>query len=48
MVGRQALSTCLIALLVAILLVGTVANQTPRKIRVIYTNDTLGYLEPCG
>ncbi|MGQ9456049.1 MAG: multiheme c-type cytochrome [Armatimonadota bacterium] len=48
MFGRQVLSTCLVAALVAILLVSTVANQTPRKIRVIYTNDTLGYLESCG
>ncbi|MGC8861969.1 MAG: hypothetical protein ACP5R5_04240 [Armatimonadota bacterium] len=24
------------------------AQDTPKKIRIIYTNDTLGYLEPCG
>ena len=26
----------------------TSAGETPKKIRIIYTNDTLGYLEPCG
>lgn len=39
----------------AVLLLGSIAasvalraGDVPKKIRVIYTNDTLGYLEPCG
>jgi 2',3'-cyclic-nucleotide 2'-phosphodiesterase (5'-nucleotidase family) len=24
------------------------AGDPPTKIRIIHTNDTLGYLEPCG
>ena len=28
--------------------IGLHAGDVPKKIRVIYTNDTLGYLEPCG
>jgi len=27
---------------------GINAGETPKKIRVIYTNDTLGNLAPCG
>jgi len=27
---------------------GLNAGDVPKKIRVIYSNDTLGYLEPCG
>jgi hypothetical protein len=27
---------------------GTDAQAPSTKIRIIYTNDTLGYLEPCG
>ncbi len=28
--------------------IGLNAGDVPKKIRVIYSNDTLGYLEPCG
>lgn len=28
--------------------IGLDAGVGPKKIRVIYSNDTLGYLEPCG
>ena len=28
--------------------IGIHAGVGPKKIRVIYTNDTLGYLDPCG
>lgn len=24
------------------------AGETTKKVRLIYSNDTLGYLEPCG
>ena len=39
-----------IALIVAIVCaaVGINAGDTTKKIRIIYTNDTLGYVEPCG
>lgn len=25
-----------------------IAGSTPKTIRVIYTNDMVGYIEPCG
>ncbi|MCL5105277.1 MAG: hypothetical protein M1133_14365 [Armatimonadetes bacterium] len=28
--------------------VGTHAGQTAKTIRVLYTNDTMGYADPCG
>ena len=28
--------------------VGINAGEPPKKIRIIYTTDTLGWLEPCG
>ena len=28
--------------------VGTDAGEKPVKLRVIYSNDMLGYVEPCG
>lgn len=45
--GRAVLG---VALLVAVA-VGAVrinAGETPKKIRVIYTNDMNGYWQPCG
>lgn len=39
------------ALLLAAILsitIGINASETPKKIRIIYTNDTLGVLDPCG
>jgi len=42
-VGFVALVTCLVAASVAIK-----ASSRVTTIRVIYTNDTLGYFEPCG
>ncbi len=29
-------------------IIGINAGQEPKKVRVIYTNDTMGYLESCG
>jgi hypothetical protein len=31
-----------------VLAVAINAGETPKQVRIIYTNDTLGYLEPCG
>ncbi|MDH7602551.1 MAG: hypothetical protein QHI38_10450 [Armatimonadota bacterium] len=35
-------------LVLSVLVIATTAGQAPKAIRIIYTNDTLGYLEPCG
>ncbi|MCX6344998.1 MAG: multiheme c-type cytochrome [Armatimonadetes bacterium] len=52
MIRLQSLCLVLIfALLVALLPFGaehTQASNNPKRVRIIYTNDTLGYLEPCG
>ena len=41
---------CATALFVAIASMGVISNagEKPIKLRVIYTNDMLGYVEPCG
>ncbi len=41
---------CRVLFLVAVLLctVGTNAGEQAKKVRIIYTNDTLGWLVPCG
>lgn len=40
---------CSIALVAGLVwAIATNAGETPKKVRIIYTNDTLGYLEPCG
>lgn len=38
-----ALASCL-----ALAGIGIDAGQEPKKLRIIYSNDTLGYLEACG
>ncbi len=37
-----------IVLVLGVLVVATIAGEPPKTIRIIYTNDTLGYIEPCG
>jgi|GEM_PF-3600740 hypothetical protein len=44
-IGLVALSILLVS---GLLVIATVAGQTSKVIRIIYTNDTLGYIEPCG
>ena len=40
---------CCLALIAGLMLsIGINAGETSKKVRVIFTNDTLGYLEPCG
>ncbi|MCE5322926.1 hypothetical protein LLG46_06385 [bacterium] len=40
---------CVMTLLLAALVsVGINAGEQPKSIRIIYTNDLLGYTEPCG
>ncbi|MEN6356735.1 MAG: hypothetical protein ABFD83_06590 [Armatimonadota bacterium] len=40
---------CVTALLIAALVsVGINAGEQTKSIRIIYTNDLLGYTEPCG
>ncbi len=36
------------AILVFTCAAGTQSADSPKSIRIIYTNDTIGYLEPCG
>lgn len=33
---------------IAVFAIRISAGEAPRKLRIIYTNDMMGYLEPCG
>ena len=33
---------------IAVATVGISAGETPKKLRIIYTSDLSGYIEPCG
>lgn len=37
-----------LAAVIAAATVGINASETPKKLRIIYTNDLTGYIEPCG
>ncbi len=40
---------CSVALIVGLVWALAInAGEAPKHVRIIYTNDTLGYLEPCG
>ncbi len=39
---------CGLVLIVAVAAVAINAAEPPKKIRIIYTGETLGYYEPCG
>ena len=45
-IAKLGLAALVIGVIAASL--GLNAGVAPKRIRVIYTNDTLGYLEPCG
>ena len=48
--AKHSWSMCVLALaaVLAGVAVGLVAGETPKSVRVIYTNDLLGNIEPCG
>ena len=39
---------CGLVLIAAVAAVGINAAESPKKIRIIYTGDMLGHVEPCG
>ncbi|MCX6344031.1 MAG: hypothetical protein NT018_03015 [Armatimonadetes bacterium] len=48
---RNLILVLIYALVAVLILVGAVcaeADDSPKKVRVIYSNDNMGYLEPCG
>ncbi|MHB9037195.1 MAG: hypothetical protein ACYC64_11060 [Armatimonadota bacterium] len=46
---RVAVAVCAVVLLAAgMISVGINASEKTKSIRIIYSNDLLGYAEPCG
>jgi hypothetical protein len=37
-----------LALLIAVCAMGINAVETPKKIRILYTDDMMGFWQPCG
>ena len=46
---RSTVLLCSFALVTALVwAIGGNAGESPKKLRIIYTNDTQGQIEPCG